>query len=93
MLALALARVIAWRLRRKGDVCVPKKPSRKPETVLFNVIYEDGTVSSNRRVPASLLAEFDSKAQIQAFLEQQDREIGERSGRPRASISRVERVR
>jgi hypothetical protein len=72
---------------------VPKKPNPKPETVLFNVVYEDGTLSSNRRVPANLLAELDSKAQIQAFLEQQDREIAERSGRSRGAIDRIERVR
>lgn len=72
---------------------VAKKPNPKPESVLFNVVYDDGSLSSNRRVPANLLKELDSKELIQAFIEQQDREISERSGRPRAPIDRVERVR
>ena len=32
-----------------------KKPSAKAEFVLFDVIYEDGSQRSNRRVPATAL--------------------------------------
>jgi hypothetical protein len=70
-----------------------KKPNPKPESVLFNVVYEDGSQTSNRRVPGHLLGALDADAQIQAFIEQQDREIGERSGRPRGPIASIEKVR
>ena len=72
---------------------MPKKPNPKPESVLFNVLYEDGSQTSNRRVPGNLLGLLDSDDQIQAFIEQQDREIGERSGRPRGAIASIEKVR
>lgn len=72
---------------------MPKKPNPKPESVLFNVHYQDGTQTSNRRVPGHLLSLLDADEQIQAFIEQQDREIGERSGRPRGPIRTIEKVR
>ena len=69
-----------------------KKPNPKPESVLFNVSYVDGSQTSNRRVPAELLRELDAQDQILAFLQKQDREIGERSGKPRAKIDTVEKA-
>ena len=69
-----------------------KKPNPKPESALFNVSYADGTQTSNRRVPAELLRELDSEDQIMAFLQKQDRDIGERSGKPRAEIESFEKV-
>ncbi len=70
-----------------------KKPNPKPEMALFNVLYEDGTQTSNRRVPGHLLSQLDADDQIQAFIESQDREIAERSGRPRGPIKSIEKVR
>lgn len=70
-----------------------KKPNPKPESILFNVMYEDGSQTSNRRVPGHLLGQLDSVEQIQSFIEKQDREIGERSGRPRGAIATIEKVR
>lgn len=70
-----------------------KKPNPKPESVLFNVLYEDGSQTSNRRVPGHLLSLLDADTQVQAFIEQQDREIAERSGRPRGPIASIEKVR
>lgn len=70
-----------------------KKPNPKPDTALFNVHYDDGSLTSNRRVPGNLIGLLDSDEQIQAFLEQQDRDIGERSGRPRGTIARIEKVK
>ena len=72
---------------------MPKKPNPKPESVLFNVYYEDGSQTSNRRVPGHLLSMLDSEEQIQTFIETQDREIGERSGKPRGAVSSIEKVR
>ena len=72
---------------------MPKKPNGKPESALFNVLYQDGSQTSNRRVPGHLLGLLDADDQIQAFIEQQDREIAERSGRPRGPIESIEKVR
>lgn len=68
-----------------------KKPNPKPETVLFDVLYEDGTQLSNRRVPGPLLTALDSEDQIKAFIEAQDRELAARSGRQRGPIKKIAR--
>jgi hypothetical protein len=70
-----------------------KKPNPKPESVLFNVIYEDGGQTSNRRVPGNMIGLLDADEQIQAFIEKQDNEIAERSGKPRGPIASIEKVR
>lgn len=70
-----------------------KKPNPKPESVMFNVTYQDGSQTSNRRVPGNLLGLLDSEEQIQAFIEAQDRDIAERSGRPRGPIASIDKVK
>ncbi len=69
-----------------------KKPSSKAEFVLFDVIYEDGTASSNRRVPGVELSGLEGDAPAKSIIEAQDREIAERSGRPRGAIKTIKRV-
>jgi hypothetical protein len=69
-----------------------KRPTARAEFVLFNVLYEDGTVTSNRKVSGSLLGGLDGDAPARDFIESQDREIGERSGRARAPIKSISRV-
>ena len=59
---------------------------------LFNVIYEDGSLSSNRKVPADMLNGFDDIAAARAFLEAQDRDIAEKSGRMRGRIRTLTRL-
>lgn len=68
-----------------------KKPNPKPQVVLYDVHYQDGSQLSNRRIPAELLDELDREAAILSYLEKQDREIAERSGRPRGPIKTVVR--
>ncbi|KAF2992234.1 hypothetical protein OGR47_10290 [Methylocystis sp. MJC1] len=68
-----------------------RKPASKSEFVLFDVIYEDGTQRSNRRVPKEILGGLDGDAPARAALEEQDREISERSGQPLAAIKTVRR--
>jgi hypothetical protein len=70
-----------------------KKPNPKAEFVKYNVVYEDGAQLSNRSVPGKLLKELDADDQIRTFLEGQDAEIAERSGRPRGPIKTIERVK
>lgn len=69
-----------------------RKPTPKAEFVLFNVTYEDGSQTSNRKVPGDNLGGLEGDEPARAFLEEQDREIGERSGRPRAKIKAFERA-
>lgn len=61
--------------------------------VLFDVLYEDGTRSSNRKVPATALGGLDGDGPAKALIEAQDREIGLASGRPRAAVKSLARVR
>jgi len=63
-----------------------RKPIGRAAIVLFDVFYEDGTVTSNRKVPASALGGLDEDASARAVIEAQDREIVGRSGHPRSRI-------
>lgn len=69
-----------------------KKPKVEPEFVLFDVLYEDGSRRSNRRVPGSELGGQDGDTPARYIIEQQDRELGEVSGRPRPAIKSVTRT-
>ncbi len=68
-----------------------RKPASKTEYVLFDVLYEDGSQRSNRRVPKEILGGLDGDAPAKEAIEAQDREIAERSGRPMAKIKSVRR--
>jgi hypothetical protein len=68
-----------------------QRPSATAEFVHFDVHYEDGTVTSNRKVPGTLLGGFEGDEPARAAIEAQDREIAERSGRPRARIASISR--
>ncbi len=61
--------------------------------VLFDVIYIDGTRSSNRKVPSTALGGIDGDGPAKALIEAQDQEIGLASGRPRPAIKSVARSR
>jgi hypothetical protein len=66
-----------------------KKPGtgRGPEFVLFNVTYEDGSQRSNRRVTTEDAAGGDK--QVRAALEQQDRAVAEKYGKPPLAIKSI----
>ena len=61
--------------------------------VLFDVLYEDGTQTSNRKVPAADLGGLDGDVPARTFVETQDRKIGEISGSPRGRIKTIKRSR
>jgi hypothetical protein len=71
-----------------------KKPGTNPkgEFAFFNVVYEDDSQRSNRRVPAELLGGLDGDEPARAFIREQDREIAEKSGRPQLEIKSISRV-
>jgi hypothetical protein len=65
-----------------GNKNMARKPGTRSsgEFVLFDVIYEDGTQRSNRKVPA------------RATIEQQDNEIARKSGVPAMAIKTIKRA-
>ena len=70
-----------------------RQQSQPSGFVLFDIVYEDGSQSSNRKVPAAELGGLDGDAPARTFVEIQDRKIGEVSGRPRGRIKSIARSR
>jgi hypothetical protein len=68
-----------------------RKPTKRTEFVLFDVVYEDGSQRSNRKVPGEVLGGLDGDAPARAFIEEQDRAIAEKSGLPVMPIKTVKR--
>jgi len=61
--------------------------------VLFDVVYEDGTQTSNRKVPATELGGLDGDAPARTIIEDQDQKIAEMSGSRRSPIRSIARSR
>ena len=59
--------------------------------VLYDVLYENDTQTSNRKVPSSELNDMEGDLLAKAFIEAQDRKIAEVSGRPRTPIKSLTR--
>jgi hypothetical protein len=59
--------------------------------VLFDVVYEDGSQRSNRRVPAELLGGLDKDQPARTFIMDQDRVIADKSGVPPLAIKTLKR--
>ena len=70
-----------------------KKPGTNPkgEFVFFDVVYEDGSQRSNRRVPSDLLGGLEKDEPARGFIMEQDREIAEKSGRAPLKIQSINR--
>ncbi|MEX2617180.1 MAG: hypothetical protein WD767_13875 [Alphaproteobacteria bacterium] len=70
-----------------------KKPKGKGAAFMaFNVTYEDGMVTSNRRISSDLLDQsFGDSIQdlARTAIEDQDNEIAQRSGQRRAKIKAI----
>ena len=65
---------------------------RAEEFILFDVLYEDGTRTSNRKAPGSELGGIDRDLPAKTYIEAQDRQIAEISGKPRSPIKSLTRV-
>jgi hypothetical protein len=63
-----------------------KKKPAESGFVLYDVVYQDGSRSSHRKVPSAEIDPFDRDGSVRALLERQDREIAETYGRPRGAI-------
>jgi hypothetical protein len=68
-----------------------RKPGTRAEFVLFDVLYEDGTQRSNRKVPSDVLGGLDGDTPARTIIEAQDRAIAEKSGIPPGRIKSIRR--
>jgi len=68
-----------------------RKPGTRAEFVFFDVLYEDGSQRSNRRVPSTVLGGLEGDGPARAIIDEQDRTIAEKSGQPPAPIKSIRR--
>lgn len=68
-----------------------RKPMARAEVVLVDVVYEDGTLTSHRKITTTLLDGLDDENVLRAEIEAQDQAIAQRSGRERAPIKSITR--
>ena len=69
-----------------------RKPTKRTEFVLFDIMYEDGSQRSNRRVPGEALGGLEGDDPARIIIEQQDREIAEKSGQIPLRIKSIHRT-
>ena len=69
-----------------------KKPPVASEFQFFNVIYDDGQQTSNRKVATSDIVDWDFDNSVKTAIEEQDRKIREQSGRARGEITAITKV-
>lgn len=60
--------------------------------VLFDVVFEDGSRASNRRVPMEILGGLDGDQPARELIEQQEAEIAQKAGRPPRTIKSLTRA-
>jgi hypothetical protein len=68
-----------------------RKPATRVEFTLFDVVYKDGSLRSNRRVPSGVLGGPDGDAAARAVIEEQDRIIAEKSGTAAVGVKSIHR--
>jgi len=69
-----------------------RKMTPRVEMVSYDVIYDDGSRRSNRRVPVSFLEGLDGgEDAVKAELMRQDLEISQKSGIPPLKIKTIKR--
>lgn len=89
----ALGRFRAFKTSNHWRRRMARKPATRAEFVLFDVLYEDGSQRSNRRVPSGILGGLDGDAPARGVIEEQDRLIAEKSGRSAPAVKSVQRSR
>ncbi len=70
-----------------------RKPKVEKGHVLFDVTYQDGALTSNRKVPATELGGLDGDDPARTHIEVEDRRIAEKSGKTRGPIKTIARSR
>jgi hypothetical protein len=76
---------------QEGRTTMARKPTAKTELVFFDVIYEDGSQNSNRRIPGNILGGLDGDEPARALIEEQDRVIAEKRGMAPLKIKTIRR--
>ncbi|TXM97113.1 MULTISPECIES: hypothetical protein [unclassified Methylobacterium] len=61
-------------------------------TILFDIVFEDGSRASNRRVPMEILGGLDGDQPARELIEQQEAQIAEKAGRPPRGIQSLTRT-
>lgn len=59
--------------------------------VMFDIIYQDGSRSSHRKIPASQIGGLDGDTNARSLIEEQDRKISDMSGVSRGPIKTIVR--
>ena len=73
------------------ETTMARKPATRVEFTLFDVVYEDGSQRSNRRVPSEVLSGLDGDAPARTVIEEQDRLIADKSGIPAIAVKSIHR--
>lgn len=68
-----------------------KSKALDTEFTMFDVVYADGSRTSNRRVPTALLGGLDGDEPARTAIMEQDRAISEKSGNPPLAIASITR--
>jgi hypothetical protein len=76
---------------RGADIMAKKKSRVDDSYILFDVIYEDGSRSSRRKVAAAELTDSDGDDHAKTVIMAQDLEIAKKSGHHRGPIKSITR--
>ena len=68
------------------------KPASKANFVLFDVLHEDGSRRSNRKVPAEILGGLDGDEPARKVIQEQDNESAKASGKPPLPSAQIMRA-
>ena len=60
--------------------------------ILFDVVFEDSSRASNRRMPMEILGGLDGDQPARELIEQQEAEIAQKAGRPPRAILSLTRT-
>jgi hypothetical protein len=80
---------------RRYQICIAKRVRQLPQDrgfVLFDVVFEEGSRASNRRVPMEILGGLDGDESARPLIEQQEAEIARKAGRPPRAIQSLTRA-
>jgi len=88
---IVMPRPMRGSVEQSQESKMARKPATRVEFTLFDVVYEDGSVRSNRRVPSDVLGGLDGDAAARAVIEEQDRIIAEKSGTPAVGVKSIRR--
>ncbi|RYY18014.1 MAG: hypothetical protein EON55_00655 [Alphaproteobacteria bacterium] len=61
-------------------------------SILFDIVFEDGSRASNRRVPMEILGGLDGDQPARELIEQQEAAIAGKAGRPPRGIQSLTRT-